>query len=33
MDEQLKRRIVDAICEEWERTGGDLEAWRCMPVL
>ena len=25
MDEQLKRRIVDAICEEWERTEGDLD--------
>ena len=26
MDEQLKRRIVDAICEEWERTEGDLDS-------
>ena len=29
MDEQLKRRIVDGICEEWERTEGDLD---CMAV-
>ena len=26
MDEPLKRRIVDAICEEWERTDGDLDS-------
>jgi hypothetical protein len=26
MDEQLKRRIVDAICEEWERTEGELDS-------
>jgi hypothetical protein len=26
MDEQLKRRIVDAICEEWERTEGDMDS-------
>jgi hypothetical protein len=26
MDERLKRRIVDAICEGWERTGGDLDS-------
>ena len=26
MDERLKRRIVDAICEEWERTEGDLDS-------
>jgi Helix-turn-helix domain len=26
MDEPLKRRIVDAICEEWERTEGDLDS-------
>jgi hypothetical protein len=26
MDEWLRRRIVDAICEEWERTEGDLDS-------
>ncbi len=26
MDERLKRRIVDAICEEWERAEGDLDS-------
>jgi hypothetical protein len=25
-NERLKRRIVDAICEEWERTEGDLDS-------
>jgi hypothetical protein len=26
MDERLRRRIVDAICAEWERTEGDLDS-------
>ena len=26
MDQRLERRIVDAICEEWERTDGDLDS-------
>ena len=26
MDERLKRRIVDAVCEEWDRTEGDLDS-------
>jgi hypothetical protein len=26
MDERLRRRIVDAICEEWERMEGDLDS-------
>ena len=26
MDERLQRRIVDAICEEWERTEGELDS-------
>jgi hypothetical protein len=26
MDERLRRRIVDANCEEWERTEGDLDS-------
>jgi hypothetical protein len=26
MDERLQRRIVDAICEEWERTEGALDS-------
>ena len=25
-NERLKRRIVDAICEEWERAEGDLDS-------
>jgi hypothetical protein len=25
-NERLKRRIVDAICEEWERTEDDLDS-------
>ena len=25
-NERLKKRIVDAICEEWERTEGDLDS-------
>jgi hypothetical protein len=25
-NERLKRRIVDAICEEWERTEGELDS-------
>ena len=26
MDERLRKRIVDAICERWERTEGDLDS-------
>ena len=26
MDDRLKRRIVDTVCEEWERTEGDLDS-------
>ena len=26
MDERLRKRIVDVICERWERTEGDLDS-------
>ena len=26
MDERLRKRIVDVICDRWERTEGDLDS-------